>query len=88
MKKYCLLFQKETPPQIQIIGMSATLPNLDLLASWLDSQLFSTDYRPVPLAERVKIGTAVYDAQMEKIRELDPVLTVKVRNGMFEMSVL
>ncbi|XP_068203491.1 DNA polymerase theta isoform X2 [Palaemon carinicauda] len=62
---------------VQIVGMSATLPNLDLLALWLNSQLYSTDYRPVPLAERVKIGRTVFDCQLKKFRELDNALTVK-----------
>ncbi|XP_064085840.1 uncharacterized protein LOC135200981 isoform X2 [Macrobrachium nipponense] len=69
--------QEEGNSGIQIVGMSATLPNLDLLALWLNSQLYSTDYRPVPLAERVKIGKTVFDYQFRKFRDLDPVLTVK-----------
>ncbi|ROT77098.1 putative DNA polymerase theta-like [Penaeus vannamei] len=62
---------------IQIVGMSATLPNLDLLSHWLSSQLYSTDFRPIPLLQTVKIGKAVYDSSMTKIRDLDPLLTVK-----------
>ncbi|KAF5402490.1 hypothetical protein PHET_04083 [Paragonimus heterotremus] len=38
---------------IQIVGMSATLPNLDVLGKWLNAAVFVTDYRPVPLTELV-----------------------------------
>ncbi|XP_063592844.1 DNA polymerase theta-like [Penaeus indicus] len=62
---------------IQIVGMSATLPNLDLLSHWLSSQLYSTDFRPIPLQQTVKIGKAVYDSSMTRIRDLDPLLTVQ-----------
>ncbi|OQR69619.1 DNA polymerase theta-like [Tropilaelaps mercedesae] len=43
---------------IQLIGMSATLPNLDLVAHWLDASIYRTEYRPVPLTECVKVGSA------------------------------
>ena len=32
---------------VQLIGMSATLPNLELVARWLDAVAYRTDYRPV-----------------------------------------
>ncbi|XP_022657138.1 DNA polymerase theta-like isoform X3 [Varroa destructor] len=52
-----LYFQRHSSSSsIQLIGMSATLPNLDLVANWLDASLYRTDYRPVPLTECVKIG--------------------------------
>lgn len=57
---------------IQIIGMSATLPNLDVLSNWLDGQLYCTEYRPVPLQEMVKIGSVLFDTEFKKIRELCP----------------
>ena len=56
---------------IQVVGMSATLPNLDILAQWLGAQLFRTDFRPVPLTEMVKIGPSLYNSQLQKVRDLD-----------------
>lgn len=61
---------EETSPAIQIVGMSATLPNLDMLSKWLSADLYFTDHRPVPLTEMVKVGSTLYDANMEKIREV------------------
>ena len=56
--------------EIQIIGMSATLPNLDTLAKWLEAALYCTDYRPVPLQEMVKVGATIFDTNFKKIREI------------------
>ena len=43
---------------LQIVCMSATLPNLDILASWLNAAMYSSNYRPVPLTHRVKKTSA------------------------------
>ncbi|CAK9816398.1 DNA polymerase theta [Anthophora quadrimaculata] len=57
---------------IQLIGMSATLPNISLLAKWLDAELYETEFRPVPLNEQCKIGKDIYDNKLRLIRSLIP----------------
>ncbi|XP_072178198.1 DNA polymerase theta-like [Diadema setosum] len=67
---------KQSNP-IQVVGMSATLPNLDLLAKWLEADLYRTEFRPVPLSEHVKIGKTLHDNAMARIREVEPRFEVK-----------
>jgi len=38
-------------PEIQVLGLSATLPNVEDIAKWLKAVLYRTAYRPVPLQE-------------------------------------
>jgi len=54
----------------QVIGMSATLPNLDLLASWMDAELVVSEYRPVPLVEHILLGTKLLNRELEVVRDV------------------
>jgi len=40
-------------PEVRLIGMSATIGNPKDLAKWLDAELVSSDWRPVPLKQGV-----------------------------------
>lgn len=59
-------WMKTFKSKVQVIAMSATLPNLHEIASWLNSYIFITNYRPVEVKEYVKIGDDVYDVKIRK----------------------
>lgn len=46
-------------PGAQIMGMSATVPNLEQLAQWLRASCFVSDFRPVPLVQHMVLDGAV-----------------------------
>ncbi|XP_061535067.1 DNA polymerase theta isoform X1 [Phycodurus eques] len=62
---------------VQIVGISATLPNLSLLANWLGAELYQTDFRPVPLQEHLKVGCSIYDKSLSVVRQFTPALPIK-----------
>ncbi|XP_076922423.1 helicase and polymerase-containing protein TEBICHI-like [Bidens hawaiensis] len=62
---------KTDPTQgLQIVGMSATLPNVGAVADWLQAALYQTDFRPVPLEEYIKVGNSIYNKKMELVRTI------------------
>jgi replicative superfamily II helicase len=45
---------------VQIVGMSATMPNASAAATWLGARLYETMFRPVPLVKYLKVCSALY----------------------------
>ncbi|KAI8821629.1 uncharacterized protein EV422DRAFT_566714 [Fimicolochytrium jonesii] len=56
--------------QLQVVGMSATLPNINIFERWLDAHLYVTDFRPVPLTEYIKFGNSLYDSEGNLLKGL------------------
>ncbi|KAI9698174.1 MAG: hypothetical protein M1836_004176 [Candelina mexicana] len=47
---------------VQIVGMSATLSNTELLAKWLNAKFYESKYRPIPIEEYLVYDHAIYPA--------------------------
>ena len=45
---------------VQIVGMSATLTNTEVLATWLDAKYYNTKYVPVPIEEYLVYDRSIY----------------------------
>lgn len=51
---------KASNKNVQLIGMSATYPNITDLCGWLNALYYHTDFRPIKLSEYTCIGPQVY----------------------------
>ena len=60
----------QAPRPFQIIGMSATISNVHVVAEWLNAVLYRTDHRPVPLDEYFVRGDKVTKADGTFVRAL------------------
>ena len=63
-------------PLVQIIGMSATLPNLRDFGEWLGGLTYETKHRPVPLQEMVKVENTIYSTSFKPLRSLAKLMKV------------
>ncbi|KAL4792975.1 hypothetical protein BDV19DRAFT_400319 [Aspergillus venezuelensis] len=57
-----LMVAKLLQQDIQIIGMSATISNTELLAEWTNARYFISTYRPVPVDEYLVYENSIYPA--------------------------
>ncbi|KKZ60187.1 DNA polymerase theta subunit [[Emmonsia] crescens] len=51
---------------IQIVGMSATLSNTEVLAKWLRANYYISKYRPIPIREHLVYNNEIYPATSSK----------------------
>ncbi|KAF2365724.1 DNA-directed DNA polymerase family A palm domain [Trinorchestia longiramus] len=73
----CHMASQHDSRAVQIIGMSATLPNLSLLADWLHAALYVTDHRPVPLTHLLLCEGTLLAHDMTVVRKLKPDPSIK-----------
>lgn len=64
---------------IQIIAMSATLADVNLMANWLGATLYVSEYRPVPLTEYYTYDSLLYNINdptksLKKYNSKDPIV--------------
>ncbi|CAI4232361.1 unnamed protein product [Auanema sp. JU1783] len=57
---------------VRLLGMSATLPNLEKIKTWMSAEVKVTDFRPIELNEFMSYDGFVYDMRNKKeVRKLD-----------------
>ncbi|KAL6868447.1 P-loop containing nucleoside triphosphate hydrolase protein [Trichoderma novae-zelandiae] len=69
---------------IQIIGMSATLPNANLVAQWLDAHSYETRYRPIPIEEHLVCEGKVYHIGTNGATAQKQIKVEEISNGQVE----
>jgi len=47
-------------PKLKILALSATIPNANELAEWLEAELIESDYRPVKLKEGILLENTIH----------------------------
>ena len=63
-------FQAGAVHPVQIVGMSANIPNLSQLGQWLNADTYETMFRPIPLEEYIKVDSTLYNKQFVPKRQL------------------
>jgi replicative superfamily II helicase len=73
---------KAFAPHVQIIGMSATIPNADQVASFMQAQFSFWQFRPVKLVNRLQIRNSLISSDCTQIRSLPSSESLELIPGM------
>ncbi|NHN43447.1 ATP-dependent DNA helicase [Halorubellus sp. JP-L1] len=66
---------RQLTSDLQVVALSATVGNADVVAEWLDAELVDSDWRPIELKKGVHYGSALHFDGDDEERE------VRVRSG-------
>ena len=80
----CLAKIMHCGPNVRIVGMSATLANVQTVANFLNAKLYTSNFRPVTLREYFKLGQTVFRVNIKNnipTLQLDRVIPHKA-NGL------
>ncbi len=79
---------RQVNPELQILALSATISNGEELAAWLNAELVSSDWRPVPLLEGVYAKNSIYYSDFttrslvgKKSNPVEPIVTDTLEEG-------
>lgn len=57
-------------PKLQVLALSATIPNAKEIAEWLSAELVESDFRPVELKEGILLEKTIYFPKRKEEQEL------------------
>lgn len=66
--EFLIMKIKKIIPNIKIIGLSATIKNVEEIANWLNINFYKTDFRPINLYEGVLLNNYIYLNNYKKIK--------------------
>ena len=67
-------------PEIQLIGLSATLKNIDEIGGWLNCEIVRSDFRPVPLKKYMLFRGSILDEDSVEIGQVKNDITTVVED--------
>lgn len=69
--EFLIMKLKKLLPNVRIIGLSATIENVDEIANWLKIDFYKTNFRPIELYEGVLLNNIIYLNNNKKIKLKD-----------------